>query len=259
MESKKEEEKEIIQYGDSFGLILQDDIFYDDMDILKKEIIKYKIINIKIYYNSGNSDSEEANNNNEEEILINQEEEKKEGNNFIEEKYIVGITITFKNLYNGEIKVLEHKGSDQISGMKELIIKGNEYLKQFHINFKNSLERISQISFVTNKNNTISVGIKDGEDKPEEKNEKDNVILGCFGHYDKRINAIGCIYVDKKIYIQKHLFGFFLLRKYSFSKKEFKEKWDNNFKSLGKPFQFMWKMANLPDAVFAKIIGFCFL
>ena len=256
MTSKKEEKKEIIQYGDIYGSTDQGNIFWNDMEKLKEEIVKYKIINIKIYYNSK---SEEDNQNNEEEILINDEEEKKEGKNFIEEKYIVGITLTFKNLYNGEIKVSEHKGSDQTSGMKELTIKGSEYLKQFHINFQNNLERISQISFVTNKDNAISVGIKDGEDKTEEKNKEDNVIVGCLGHYSKRINAIGCIYIDKKIYIQKHLFGFFLLRKYAFNQKEFKEKWDNNFKSLGIPFQFMWKMVNLPDAVFAKIIGFCFL
>ena len=119
MTSKKEEEKKIFQYGDVFGSTDPDNILWNDMEKLKEEIIKYKIINIKIYYNSGNSDSEEKNNdNNEEEILINKEEEKKEGNNFIEEKYIVGITLTFKNLYNGEIKVLEHKGSDQTSGRK---------------------------------------------------------------------------------------------------------------------------------------------
>ena len=257
MTTKKEEEKEIIQYGSLYGSIIQDNIFWDDMEILKKEIIKYKITNIKIYYNSGTEDLYPHYE--EEDMFINEEDQKNKEKNFIEEKYIVGLKLTYKNLYNGEIKVLEHKGNDQIAGMKELVIKGSEYLKQFHINFQNDLKRISQISFVTNKNNEISVGIKDGQDKTEEKNEEDNVIVGCFGHYSKVINAIGCIYVDKKIYIQKHLFGFFLLRKFALNKKEFKKKWDNNFKNLEMSFQFMWKTANLPDAVFAKIIGFCFL
>ena len=50
-----------------------------------------------------------------------QEEDKE----FLNEKYIIGLTITYKNIYNGEIKVMEHKCSDKITGMKELKIKRN--------------------------------------------------------------------------------------------------------------------------------------
>ena len=243
-----------IQYGDLYGWLGWDNVFWDDKDDLVEDITNYKIINIKIFFNSGREEIFD------DEIEVNEEkeEEEKKGK-IIEEKYIVGIDITYKNLYNGEIKIFEHKGKDKISGMKELIIKGGEYLKYFNINFKNNLNRISQISFLTNKNNEISVGIKDGEDKNIEQNKKDNIIIGLFGHYLKRINSVGCIYAEKKIYIQKYLFGFFLLRKLFLKDKDFKEKWDKNIKTLDIPFQYMWKTINLPDAIFSKIIGICFI
>jgi hypothetical protein len=198
---------EKIQYGGQFGLISPDSIFWDDGTILQNEIMNYKIIKIKIYYNSKTANEEENKKGKEEQgdenaIL----KETKEKDEFIEEKYIVGICLVYKNLYTGEIREIEHKGTNNILGMKELNIKGNEYLKYFNINFKNNLKQISQISFCTNKNNSITVGIKDGEDKQIELNKKDN--------YFKRINAVGCIYTEKKFFIKKYLFGFFLLRKF---------------------------------------------
>ena len=248
-----------VQYGEVFGKISQDNKFWDDNDNLKHEIMNYKIINIKIYFNSGqknNNDNKDENG-----LLIEPEENKENEEDKIltEEKYIIGLSVTYKNLYNGEIKEIEHKGTDIISGMKELKINGNEYLKRFNINFKNDFHRISQIGFCTNRNNQISVGIKDGEDKIEEKNDEDNVIVGCFGHFLDKINALGCIYISKKIYVEKLLIGFFLLRKNAMNNIKFKDEWDKKFKELDITYQYMWKTVNLPDAPFYKIISLCFL
>ena len=247
-------ENKSINYGDIYGCFRLGNNFWDDKEEIAQDITNYKIINIKIFYNSGKEEILD-----DEIELIEEEDEEKKSEVIIEEKYIVGIDITYKNLYNGEIKLLEHKGIDKISGMKELNIKGDEYLKYFNINFKNNLKQISQISFCTNKNNSITVGIKDGEDKQIELNKKDNIIVGLFGYYFKRINAVGCIYTEKKFFIKKYLFGFFILRKLVLKDKEFKEKWDKNVKSLDIPFQYMWKTINLPDAIFSKIIGICFI
>ena len=251
-------ENKNINYGDLYGLLGFDNTFWDDKEDLNQDITNFKIINVKIFYNSGKEEIfDDEVDSFEEEEKEEKEENKKEI--IIEEKYIVGINITYKNLYNGEIKVLEHKGDDKISGMKELKIKGGEYLKCFNINFKNNLKQISQISFSTNKNNSITVGIKDGEDKEIEQNKKDNIIVGLFGHYLKRINAVGCIYTEKNYFIKQYLFGFFFLRKLALKNKEFKEKWDKNIKILDTPFQYMWKTINLPDALFSKIIGISFI
>ena len=251
---------EKIQYGGQFGLISPDSIFWDDGTILQNEIMNYKIIKIKIYYNSKMANEEENKKVKEEQgdenaIL----KETKEKDEFIEEKYIVGICLVYKNLYTGEIKEIEHKGTNNILGMKELNIKGNEYLKRFNINIKDNFERISQLSFYTNRNKEISVGVKDGEDKMEELNNGNNVLIGSFGYLRENINALGCIYINKKVYIEKLLFGFFLLRKILKNNKEFLEKWNKEYKKLDKEFQYIWRAVNLPDFSFAKIIEFCFL
>ena len=275
-----------IQYGGAYGRVLRNDIYWNDGLILKDEIMNYKIIKIKIYYNSKEENKEEnkkekEDNGDEKE----EEEEKKEENKeeeeqedkkaecketdmkketkekdeFIEEKYIVGLCFVYKNLYTGEIKEIEHKGTNNILGMKELNIKGNEYLKRFNINIKDDFERISQLSFYTNRNKEISVGVKDGEDKMEELNNEDNVLIGSFGYLRENINALGCIFLNKKVYIEKLLFGFFLLRKILKNNKEFLEKWNKEYKKLDKEFQYIWRFVNLPDFSFAKIIEFCFL
>ena len=245
-----------IYFGNLLGALRLDSKFWDDKEDLVQDITDYKITNIKIFFNSGKEDLYED----EDELDFNEEKEEEEKKHkIIDEKYIVGVNITYKNLYTGEIRILERKGTDKISGMKELVLKGGEYLKYFDINFKNNVNRISQINFRTNKNNEITVGIKDGQDKIIEENNKDVIIVGLFGHYLKRINAFGCIYAEKNFFIKKYLFGFFLLRKYKMKDKEFKEKWDKNINNLDIEFQYLWKVVNLPDAVFSKIIGMCFI
>ena len=243
-----------IYYGNLYGAISSESKFWKDTEDLSQDITNYKITNIKIFFNSGKADIYSD----DELDLIEEKEDEEKKSKIIEEKYIVGINMTYKNLYTGETKILERKGTDQISGMKELALKGGEYLKYFNMNFKNDLNRISQINFRTNKNNEITVGIKDGQDKIVEENNKDIIIVGLFGHYLKRISALGCIYADKNFFIKKYLFGFFLLRKLM-KDKEFKEKWDKNVNNLDIEFQYLWKTVNLPDAVFSKIVGMCFI
>ena len=174
--------------------------FEDDEKDNKEKDFKRKPI--KIYFNSCLESQTPNNleNENGEKLNLKEHEENME---LADEKYIVGLTITYKNIYNGQVKVMEHKCSDKIAGMKELNIKGNEYLKAFNINIKDDFNRISQLAFFTNFNNSISVGSKEGEDKIENKNKEDNVIVGCFGHFTDSINALGCIYVNRKIFIVK--------------------------------------------------------
>ena len=50
---------ERIQYGGQYGTILPRDEFWDDGLILKNDIMNYKIIKIKIYYNSQEEKKEE--------------------------------------------------------------------------------------------------------------------------------------------------------------------------------------------------------
>ncbi len=244
MSNKAESLENIIEYVGPYGSGADSDNFWDDFEQeLKDQILRYKITKVKIYYNSS--------------VDENEDKDAKTDKEVIEEKYIIGISFTYENLFTGEIKELEHKGSDKIAGMKELIIKPGEYLKQFHINFKDEFTHISQIGFTTSKNNELSVGIKDGLDKTIKENEEDKIYLGSFGFFDKRVNGIGCLFVKRNIYLKAHLFGYFLMRNWVKKNEEFKKKWDNEYKKLNVEYQFIWKAMNLPDAAFTKIIKYC--
>ena len=236
-EKKEENRKEKIcssvpenknfNYGYPCGYIDQSFDLWNDNIELNNEIINYKIIKIKLYLSSKN--------------------------------YIIGINITYENLLNGEIKELEHKTNKNIYNVKKLDLKDNEYLKKIDINFNDDLNFISRINFCTNKNRQISVGENADKDILVQYNEEDKVIVGCFGYYLEKINALGCIYVNKKAYIEKFLFKFFVLRKMAKENEQFKEKWNNKYKELDIDFRYLWNTVNLPDAIFAKIIKYCFI
>ena len=235
MTQGKEEEK--VAYVGPFGHSSESYTFWDEYDLkFKDDILKYKIIKVKIYYQS----------------------EEKEN---VEEKYIIGLAFTYENFYTGEKQVIEHKGSDLISGFKELIIEPGDYLKQFHINFKDNFEYISQIGFTTYKNKVISIGVKDGLDKRIKENNEERVIVGTYGYLDKTINCIGCLFVKKKDYLRSYLFWVFMMRHMVKNEKykQFKTDWDSKYKELDITYQFVWRAINLPDAVFSKIIKYCII
>ena len=142
--------------------------------------------------------------------------------------------------------------------MKELVIKNNDYFEYFKVCLNKDNNQISQISFITNLKKEISVGIKNENEIIDNLNE-DDVLVGFHGYFKKKINSIGGIYISKKDFIKKLLFGFFLLKNYGTKNKKFKEEWDIKYKKLDKEFQYIWKTINLPDSVFSIIMKYCFI
>ena len=231
--AQKEEQEDIVKYVGPFGHGSESYTFWDEYEEnFKDDILKNKIIKIKIYYQSD-------------------EDEK------IDEKYIIGISLTYMNFFTGEIKEIEHKGTDNFTNYKEIIIKPGDYLKKFHINFKDDFDRISQIGFTTYNKNEIFVGIKDGLDKIIKENEDQRVIVGFYGYLGERLEGIGCLFVKKDKYIKSFLFRFFMIRYLIKKNEKFKNEWDDKYKELDKESQYVWKAMNSPDAIFAKIIGYC--
>ena len=226
MDKKKLDE--LIEYEGPFGQ--GQNGFWDDYETFSNQILRYKITKVKIYFNE------------------------KEGK---EEYYIVGIGITYENLFTGEIKEIEHKGTDKISGMKELEIKSGDYLKQFYINFKDDFERISRIGFRTIKNKEIFVGIKDGLDKYIKQNTQDKVYIGSYGFISEKLDGIGCLFVNRTEYLKAHLFWFFMMRKLINKDEAFRKKWEVKYIELDMVYRFIWKAMLLPDTAFAKIIKYC--
>ena len=100
---KQEINESIIKIGNPYGKIDFSDNFWNDFDSLNNEIEKYKITNIKILFNS-----------------------EYENKKCIEEKNIIGLIITYKNIFTGDIEILKHQSSNKISGMKELVIKSDD-------------------------------------------------------------------------------------------------------------------------------------
>ena len=226
MDKKKLDE--LIEYEGPFGQ--GQNGFWDDYETFSNQILKNKITKVKIYFNRKNEE---------------------------EEYDIVGIGFTYENLFTGEIKEIEHKGTDKISGMKELEIKSGDYLKQFYINFKDDFERISRIGFRTIKNKEIFVGIKDGLDKYIKQNTQDKVYIGSYGFISEKLDGIGCLFVNRTEYLKAHLFWFFMMRRLINKDEAFRKKWEVKYIELDIVYQFIWKAMLLPDTAFAKIIKYC--
>ena len=102
------------------------------------------------------------------------------------------------------------------------------------------------------------MGTEEGNDKTIETNGGENIIIGTFGHINKKLDAIGILTITKKDYFKKILFSFFILR-YKIKKDiNFKKKWDEKYDELPTEFKYFWRAVNLPDAPFAQIIRYCF-
>ena len=122
---------------------------------------------------------------------------------YLDKDVIIGVGFDFKNIHTGETISKEHKGDGQFEEVKELDIKDDELLVDFFTKFKYEAEYISQIGFQTNKGNKILIGTEEGEDHNIESNGGDNIIVGTFGCYDKKLDAMGVLYVNKKDFDQK--------------------------------------------------------
>ena len=230
-DEEDEEEKELIKYSFNYGGITPESVFWDDYEEMGEEnLLKHKIIKVKIYTGT-----------------------------YSEKKVIFGFSCVFKDLFTGKIKEEKvHKGTEQFEDVKEYDIKGEEYLTDFHIRFNNDAEYITQLGFGTNKKSPcLLVGTEEGEDKTIELNGGDNIIVGSFGCTNKKLDAMGCLYVSKKEYLKRRLLFIFMLRYKIKKDRNFKKAWDEKCNTLPLEFQFLWRTVNLPDAAFSQIIRFC--
>jgi len=228
--SDKEEDNSIINYSGNYGGITQESKFWDDLeDYGEKKLLNLKIIKIRIY--SGKFNDKDA---------------------------IFGIGFTYLDLTNGKEIVVDHKGSDDFVDVKEFVIEKNEYLTDFHIRLANEDEYISQLGYTTNKGKLILIGSEEGENKYIHSNGGENIIIGTFGSFNKKLDATGILFINKKEYFKRLLNGIFILRYLVKKKPLFKEEWDKKQKDLPLDFQFIWRAVNLPeDRLLSYILRFC--
>ena len=227
--AENEENKSIIKYSSIYGLITYDSNSWDELDDFgEKQLMNSKITKIKIY--SGK---------------------------FKEKDAIIGISLTYKNLLNGEEKVFEHRGTEQFIDVKELVMGQGEYITDFHIRFPNESEYITQLGYTTNKKHSILVGTEEGEDKIISSNGGKNIVVGTFGHVKDKLDATGVLFIDRKEYFKRILFGIFMLKHLVKTDKKFKEEWDNKQNDLPLEFKYMWGVVNLPENPLFQILKFC--
>ena len=207
----------------------KNNIYFDDEDeIGKKELLKHKIINIKIYTK-----------------VINKQ------NN------IVGIEYTLRNLFNGKDVVMSHKASNEFDDHISLDIKNDEYLNEIKVRFPNNVKYITQMSFITNKHNNITAGEEEGELRTLLLKYENSIILGMQGYISDNLTCLGCSYTSFNSFASSILFKFFLLRHLIKIDQEFKKKWDDKYDELTPDFKMIWKTVNLPENCFYKIVRAC--
>ena len=225
MSEEGDYDDELIKHTFDCGEITHDSKNWDDLEEFGKNILlKLKIIKIKIY--SGTYKGKKA---------------------------IVGVEFTYRNLLSDETFLKEHKGTEQFYDIKEFDIKKDEYLTDFHIRFPDDAEYISQLGFNANKGNKILVGTEEGEDKDTILNGKDNIIIGTRGFIDKKLDAFGVMYVNRKKYFIKRYFSLFMLHYLVKKDKKFKKETQDK---IPEEFKYVWKTANLRDDLFFNIVKY---
>ena len=236
MSDKEEEEaddSELIKYSGNYGSITNDSKFWDDFEDIGEEevLLKSKIVKVKIYTGK-----------------------------YRDKDVLIGVGFNFKNIYTGEITSQEHIGSEQFEEVKELDIKDDEFLVDFFISFKYEAEYISQVGFQTNKGNKIFIGTEEGENHCVcvESNGGDNIIVGTFGCYDKKLDAMGILYVKRKDFF-RIVFPYFpllMLRYLIETDEEFKKEIENNYYKFHYDFKYIWRTANLPNDSFKEVVKY---
>ena len=174
----------------------------------------------------------------------------------MEKKNIIGLEYTLRHLYTGRTVVKLHKGSDDYEEMRELKIKSGEFLTGTKLALNQEINGISQIAFLTNKDNQISSS-EDDRMLNILVNDKKNIIVGTYGYTNNGLASFGCNYISFKDFLNFCLFKFLMLKHIVNKDKKFKKKWDENYENLSIEFKFLWKAVNMPDNIYANIVRFC--
>ena len=223
-----------LEFGTLFGLINMGCQRFDDskLFISENKIIEYKIIKIRVYLGYING-----------------------------KKNILGIGCTYKNIFNGKIKETINKGNIEAEEVEEFCIKNNEYLSNVYFqlsDFSPNYDNIfDNFRFITNKNNQKFIGEYNGKSEIKKLIDKEAIIFGFFGTFTNRLETIGCMYIKSQTLYNILSFGFFILKHIAKRNKDFKNKWEKNYKNLPISYQYLWKAVNLPDdCPFHRIIKY---
>ena len=232
----------------ALGIIPLDKKKFNHCKLFKEQLWKNEILKkVKLWWGT----PENKDNNNEEKTLL-------KNKNINEEKTLLGIQCTYKNILTGKETITDLCCGKLISNdiiVEELSVKDEDYFKNFKLGF--NLSNITYIEFITKKGHSI----KFGNDIPKtiDLNKEDNVIQSFFGFYnDSCITALGCKYINRKYFILITLMNILRLRHFFNTNKEEKNKWmdNNNLKNLELITRAIAKICLLPNSQFFGIIKY---
>ena len=219
-----------------YGLYLEfvaDSSNFDDSELFEKNIqTETKLTSIKIY--------------------------------FIQNQRLLGLESSFVNFITGERKQGGYHGGDKTSKdieIKELIMKDNEYVKNFELTMDDKFDLICYIKITTSKDKVIEFGENKGKKITILNYTGDNMIQSFFGNYDANgINSIGFQYINRKQFIFYQILPILKLKHKINKDEEFKDKYDKVYKNLLKDnisMIYLYRACCLPESIFSKIIKYC--
>ena len=185
---------------------------------------------------------------------------------FSKNKVLIGIESSFANIINGQKKLNIYHGGEKDMNPNELEIQElkmriGEYVSDFVIGLDDEFNIIKYVKIMTNKKNEIEFGENNQKKLTILTDKEDNMIQYFFGEYEKEgIINIGYVYLKKKNFAFYTIFPILKLRYKITHDKEFKEKYESNYKSLLKdniPMIYLYRTCILPETMFAKILKYC--
>ena len=187
------------------------------------------------------------------------------GSNIKNNKTLVGLEASYINYINSEkIKGEIHGGqklTDEVE-VKELVMEGNDYIKNFEFNLDENFDYINYIRIISSKGKEIEFGERGKKTVTilNYNGDGSNMIQFFWGDYDEDgINAISFKYISRKQFIFGTRIPILYLRNKILHNEEFKQKCTEMKESLkdNKSMMYLYRACLLPDTIFAKIIKYC--
>ena len=219
-------EKKLVDYQatPNYGLITENSILLDDLQIFKEFLISYRIHRIRCWQNK--------------------------------QLGIIGIQLYYKDRDTNEEIISINKVKNADSTLIEFNLNPLEYITGLTI-YKTDL--LNGFSIITNKKREKLFGYDIGEQIIPESFEEEgkNVILGFFFTFEQNlvISSIGCYYLNR-IFFSLILYSGILYLRIKLKDEGFRKEIENKLDKLDKPYIALYKICLLPNIQFYGVLKY---
>ena len=219
-------EKKLVDYQatPNYGLITENSILLDDLQIFKEFLISYRIHRIRCWQNK--------------------------------QLGIIGIQLYYKDRDTNEEIISINKVKNADSTLIEFNLNPLEYITGLTI-YKTDF--LNGFSIITNKKREKLFGYDIGEQIIPESFEEEgkNVILGFFFTFEQNlvISSIGCYYLNR-IFFSLILYSGILYLRIKLKDEGFRKEIENKLDKLDKPYIALYKICLLPNIQFYGVLKY---